>query len=614
MMARVILMIFSFWICQVVAEKPVQPIPVDQAFSVSAKLFGMDTLVVTWKITPGYYLYRDRIHFSVEPPSSLGQLIFPQGIFKEDNILGKYQVYADGVTISVPIIQPDLDNTRLKVSYQGCAQDGYCYPPTTKNIQAHFTQGMVNVVAETAAESPPSVSLPVLTAHVKIDSVQNEQQQPFIQALKNQSLLAMALTFLGFGILLAFTPCVLPMLPILSGIILGHKEHLTTGKAFRLSVVYVLSMAVTYAVAGVLVGTLGGSIQSAFQKPWIIVLFSLFFVALALSFFGFYQIRMPARLEEKLSSLSRQQKGGSYWGVAIMGCLATLIVSPCVTPALVGVLSYIAREGNPWLGGIALLMLGIGMGLPLLIVGTTGGKLLPKAGRWMQTLEQCFGVLFLGLAIWMLDRILPGSLTMLLWSALLIISAIYLGAFAPYSHQGWHKLWKGLGLITFSYGILMLVGVAQGSINPLKPLEFLNYSREVNASDVSNKMTDPFTRIQSDQVQSMLAQAALEHRPVVLDFYADWCVSCKEMEQTTFKEPKVIHALKNTRALQVDVTAHDVRDKNLMQTFQVIAPPTLLFFNAEGQWLSDLTLVGKVEADKLIDKIHTLMTFQDVKI
>lgn len=572
------------------------PLPIDQAFSLSAKLFGNDTVVFSWKIAPNHYLYKERFAFKVIQPAhaSIGTIILPSGEPHEDEIFGKYEAYRDNVTIPVPIIGSNPQKTILAVSYQGCSADGYCYPPVMQKFNINFAAGTLAVIPEPAAAAPAPV----------LSSAANSQTQHYISLLTDAHLITILLAFLGFGILLSFTPCVLPMLPILSGIILGHKENMTSYKAFWLSLTYVLSMAITYAIAGILVGFVGRSVQTLFQQPWLLILSSLIFVLLALSFFGFYQLKLPNKLEDFLANLSRKQTGGKYIGVAIMGCLATLIVSPCVTPALVGVLGYIGKTGNATLGGLALFFMGLGMGIPLIFVGTAGGKLLPKAGHWMETLEACFGVLFLGMAILMLDRILPPIVTMILWAALLIISAIYMGALSKTPASGWGKLWKGSGLIFLIYGGLLLVGAAQGNTNVFQPLT--NFSAATAATSSQHTL---FTRIDNAyQLQKSIALAKAQGKPIMLDFYADWCIACKEMEQTTFKDPTVTKLLStHFVTLQIDITQNNAQDKKFMQQFGVIAPPTLIFINAEGKWLKNLTLVGKMNAADLLTHLKNIL-------
>lgn len=575
-----ILILCSIWLLSlsvpVFAEnKSIHPLPIDKAFTLSAGLFGNDTVLLTWQIAPNHHLYRDRFKFHATAPAAaaIGKIILPQGELKEDKVFGKFQVYEQKITLPVPITNSDPADSQFTVSYQGCSGEGYCYPPTTRLVTANFNQRSVTI-------SDPQAT--------------SAQEDSYISLLANQNIFLLILAFMGMGVLLAFTPCVLPMIPILSGIIVGHQKTITTSKAFLLSLIYVLSMAITYAIAGVLVSLAGSSVQAFFQNPWVLIAFSMLFVLLALSFFGVYQIKLPAKFEEKISNVSRNHDGGHYLGVAIMGCLATLILSPCVTPALVGVLGYIAHRGNPAIGGIALFSLGFGMGLPLLAVGLAGGKLLPKAGAWMNTIRSIFGVFFIAIAIWIISRIVPGPLSLALWAALLIICAIYMGAFSTIKDQGWAKTWKGLGLTAFIYGILMLTGAAQGNSNPFHPIP----------SNKAEKSTPiQYTIHNSDEFQQLWTQAKMQNKPILLDFYANWCMSCHEMDQTTFKDPAVKQALSQFVVIRADITENNQPVKKLMQQFGVIAPPTLIFFNHKGQLQPNLTLVGLVSPKELLKNV-----------
>lgn len=555
-----------------------QPLPIDQAFDLSAALFGNDTVLLTWTIAPKHYLYRERIKFSLDQPqaASVGSIILPPGLTKTDEVIGKYQVYKEKITIPVPIINADPQNTVFTVHYQGCSAEGYCYPPTQRQIAANFKQASVQI-------QNPEDEKPAVTGSL--------QEQRYIHLLKDKNIFSLILAFIGIGVLLSFTPCVLPMLPILSGIIAGQTS-ITTKKAFRLSLVYTLSMALTYAAAGMLIGYIGASIQSFFQQSWVLIIFSLLFVAMALSFFGFYQIKLPAHFEEKIAHFSRGHDGGSYIGVALMGCFATLILSPCVTPALIGILSFIGEKGNPLLGAIALFSLGLGMGLPLLLIGTAGGKLLPKAGAWMNTIRSVFGVLFIAMAILTLSKILPGSMSLTLWACLLIICAIFLGAFST-AKSGWAKAWKGFGLICFTYGILMLTGAAQGNSDPFQPIAMAATSRTSFPSFV-------IVRNQS-QLDQALNQARLQNKPVFLDFYADWCMSCQALDRTTFKNPAVQAELTNFVAIRANITSNNDDIRAMMREFNVVAPPTLLFFNRQGRLIPRFTLVGTVNPPELLN-------------
>ncbi len=586
-----------------------QPMPVDQAFVASAKLFGNDTVVMQWQIAPGHYLYRDRFHIQVTQPTnaSIGAILYPPSQTKYDDLMGDYEIYANVLSLPIPIIHPDPHNTQLIVSYQGCSEDGYCYPPTSQHVQINFTNGVLTL----AATSPPASASSTLTT--RPTPAVNTQQLPFFNLLNDQHVATLLLAFLGFGILLSFTPCVLPMIPILSGIIIGHQKTIMAGKTFRLSLVYVLSMAVTYAIAGMLVGWMGGSIQALFQQTWVIVLFSVLFVVLALAFFGVYSLRLPAKLEERLAAISRHQKSGHYLGVAVMGCVATLIVSPCVTPALVGVLGYIAQTGNAALGGAALFALGLGMGLPLLAIGVAGARLLPRAGAWMTLLEHLFGVLFLAMAIWMLSRVIPAPITLLLWATLLIGSSVYMGALSTPTHS-WGKLWKGLGLVLLVYGVVLIIGSAQGNSNPLRPL---NSSNSVNQPGYTTSVApienlgvkNPGVKnpgVKNLRVKNLaeanaaIQKASASQQPIFMDFYADWCISCQVMERTVFQDSAVQAAMAQFSVIQADVTANNASSRALMQHFQVVAPPTFLVFDKQGQPLTTLTRVGEMSTPEFL--------------
>jgi thiol:disulfide interchange protein DsbD len=567
------------------APQQPDPLPVDQAFVMSVKLFGDDTVVVDWKMAPQHYLYRDRFHFKILQPAGkeIGHVISPAGEMKYDPLLGNYEVYRDRISLSVPLINPDLNNTVLQISYQGCSEQGYCYPPTSHKVQINFADRGIRNIPDTDESAPASS----LTA--------SSQQQGFIHLIKGHHLPMVLLTFFGLGVLLSLTPCVLPMVPILSGIIIGHEKTVLRGKAFRLSLVYVLSMAITYAAGGVLAGWAGNSIQVLFQQTWLLVLSSVVFALLALSFFGLYSLRLPAKFEERISHLIGHQHKGHYAGVAIMGCLATLIVSPCVSPALVGVLGYIGQTGDALIGGVSLFSMGLGMGLPLLIVGLLGRQFLPKAGPWMKSVEYIFGVIFLGMAIWMLSRVVPASITLLLWGILAVIVGIYLGALSRNIQPSWKKLWQGLGLILLVYGILMLIGAAKGNSDPLQPLT----SPSSHAADASSVTTVKTLA----ELQAVLAHTPL-NKPVLVDFYADWCISCKLMEQKVYLDPAVQKELSHFTVIKADVTANDAASKELMRYYNIIAPPTFLVFDRNAQLQPNLIQTGEMDAAEFIDYLQ----------
>jgi thiol:disulfide interchange protein DsbD len=559
------------------APQQPDPLPADQAFRMSVKLFGDDTVVVDWKMAPHHYLYRDRIHFKILQPTGkeIGHVISPPGEMKYDPLLGNYEVYRDRVSLTVPLINPDIYHTILEISYQGCSEQGYCYPPVSYKIGINFSGRGIGYIPD--LDQTPLSSL---TA--------SSQQQGFIHLITGHHLPVVLLLFFGFGVLLSLTPCVLPMVPILSGIILGHEKTVLRGKAFRLSLVYVLSMAITYAAGGVLAGWAGSSMQVLFQQTWLLVLSSVIFALLALSFFGLYSLKLPAKFEERISHLIGHQHKGHYAGVAIMGCLATLIVSPCVSPALVGILGYIGQTGDALTGGISLFAMGLGMGVPLLIVGLLGRQFLPKAGPWMKSVEYIFGVIFLGMAIWMLSRVVPASITLLLWGILAIIVGVYVGALSRNIQAGWKKLWQGLGLILVVYGVLMLIGAAKGNGNPLQPLASPNH--HVAAAKTSSIITIKTLA----ELQEVLAHTPLS-KPVLVDFYADWCVSCKSMEWNVYSLYAVQQALSRFTLIRADITADGTARQELMRSYNVIAPPTFLVFDRNAQLQPNLTRTGEMD-------------------
>jgi thioredoxin:protein disulfide reductase len=429
------------------------------------------------------------------------------------------------------------------------------------------------------------------------------EQDRIASVLANSGIWVIVAAFFGFGLLLAFTPCVFPMIPILSGIIAGQGPNITTRKAFVLSLVYVLAMALTYTVVGVLAGLFGANLQAAFQNPWVLTSFALIFVLLALSMFGFYELQLPSSLQSKLAEISNKQEGGTLIGVAIMGLLSALIVGPCVAPPLFGALIYISQTGDAVLGGVALFALSMGMGAPLIAIGTSAGKLLPRAGAWMDAVKAVFGVTLLGVAIFMLERILPPAVAMLLWGLLLICSAVYMGALSqlPQGASGWSKLWKGIGVFLLIYGALMLLGAAAGGKDTVQPLRGLAVGGAGGGVAEAS-----FTRVKTvEDLDREVAKAGVLGKPVMLDFYADWCVTCKELERYTFSDPTVIAEMSRFVLLKADVTANDAEDQALMQgRFGIPGPPAILFFDTTGNELKGYRLVGFKSADAFVEHLR----------
>jgi thiol:disulfide interchange protein DsbD len=565
----------------------------EQAFPFDVVAVDGNTLIARWNITPGHYLYKDKFSFSLEDSEgiTLGQPQLPKGEEKEDEFFGRIEVYHHPIEVTLPLLRENLDATEvtLKVKFQGCADIGICYPPQKKSLTVALPAGLA------AGSAVSSVNSSITPIKISKPAAPVSEQDSLAASLANGNIFTTIALFFGMGLLLAFTPCVFPMIPILSSIIVGQGKGLTTRRAFTLSLVYVLAMALTYTVAGVIAGLFGANLQAAFQNPWILSSFAAVFVALSFSMFGFFELQLPSALQSKLAEVSNQQQGGTLAGVAIMGLLSALIVGPCVAPPLMGALIYIGQTGDALLGGLALFALSMGMGAPLLAIGVSAGKFLPRAGGWMDSVKAVFGVMLLAVAIWMLERILPADITMLLWALLAIISAIYMGAIDAIREgsSGWYKLWKGLGLVLLIYGALMLTGLAAGSTDPLQPLRSLNLS----SSGTTSQQTLQFKKVKTvADLEREVAAASSAGKTVILDFYADWCVSCKEFEKYVFSNPQVLAALSNTVSLQADVTDNDEADQQLLKQFRLIGPPGIIFYNRAGKEQKDYRVVGYMDA------------------
>jgi thiol:disulfide interchange protein DsbD len=560
-------------------------LPAEQAFQFFAVVNEAGKLKVSWEIAPGYYLYREKIslELSNSTGSRLGDYSIPRGIAQHDEVFGQVEIFHDQLSFELPVLrtQPTAQTVTLLANFQGCADRGVCYPPMSQKIALELPESAI-----TEALATPLLS----------------EQDQVVTALKQDSLAMTLLSFFGFGLLLSLTPCIFPMIPILSGIIVGHGNHITTARAFLLSLSYVIASALTYTAFGILAALFGGNLQTTFQQPWIIGLFSSIFILLSLSMFGFYELEIPNVLKTKLHNSSIRHRDGSLWGAAIMGALSSLIVGPCVAAPLAGALIYIGQTGNALLGGSALFAMGLGMGVPLLLLGASAGKLLPKAGTWLYATKAVFGVIMLAVAVWMLSRILAPTIIILLWSMLLILPAIYLKAIDPLPEacSGWHKLWKGIGIIMLAYGLLLLIGFSMGNNNPLKPLQGFG----VNKAQAAEQGLI-FKRVASlTALETEIQQASAKHQSVMLDFYADWCISCKEMEAYTFTDPKVKQALTNVVLLQADVTNNNTDDQALLAKYNLIGPPAILFFGVEGKESTAYRVIGYQDAETFIKTLQ----------
>ena len=587
-------------------------LPPDIAFVPSVGTQVNDTLPVRFAIEEGYYLYKDKISATLidADGAQIRQVSLQKGKLKDDAYFGRVEVFRNSTeaTLLLENISKTTSAT-LSVNYQGCADIGVCFPPQTTTLPV----SLLPVAAiSTSAAAPIKIAEAKTVAAVSNTSVSStavpqSEQDRLASTLSTSSIWIIIATFFGLGLLLAFTPCVFPMVPILSSLIVGQGDSITTKKAFALSLTYVLAMALTYTIAGVIVGLSGENIQVWFQNPWVLSGFALLFVLLSLSMFGFYELQMPNAIQQKLNGLSNNAEGGTFIGAGIMGFLSALIVGPCVTAPLVGALIFIANTGDALVGGAALFALSMGMGAPLLIIGASCGKLLPKSGAWMNATKAVFGVLLLALAIWMLSRIMPASITMALSATLLIVSGIYLGATDALSPgvSGWRKLSKGMGLVVLVYGMTLLVGAVSGGHSLLKPLQGMFAAGGSGGSDSSGNSDSAhagelaFQRIRSvDELQQVVASAAQNQQTVMLDFYADWCISCKEMEAFTFTDQGVQQRLKNTVLIQADVTENNSDDKALLKKFGLFGPPGIIFYAPDGTEIEPARMVGFMSADK----------------
>jgi len=566
-------------------------LPVDEAFKPILIPVDGNTVEVTFQVTPGYYLYKDKISVSTLSENvQLGKLALPTGKSKFDEFFGESEVYAEDVFATLPLARatPEAMTLELEVNFQGCAEGGLCYPPTTRVV----TTQLPKATAVTDLASLPSRNEPV------------SEQGKLAQVITGSSIWVTIGVFFVAGLGLAFTPCVLPMVPILSGIIAGEGDNVSPTRGFTLAFSYVMGMALVYTGAGVAAAAAGLQLQATFNQPWVLILFSALFVVLSFGMFGAFELQMPSSVQSKLSGVSGNQKSGTMIGAFIMGSLSALVVTACVAPALIAALTVMAQTGDMLRGGTALFAMSLGMGAPLLAVGAAQGKLLPKAGGWMVAVKGAFGFMFLGLAVWMLSRILPGGVTLALWAALVFMTGVFMGGLTSLASDSSiaQKLGKGFGLLAILYGLLLFLGALTGGSNPMKPLATVNFGSGVMLAEESHL---EFQRIKSvGDLDREIASAAAAGKTAMLDFYADWCVSCIEMEEYTFTDAGVQAALADTVLLQADVTANDELDQELLQHFGVFGPPTIIFFGTDGQQRHGYEVVGYMKAKDFTDHLQ----------
>ena len=590
-------------------------LPPDQAFGLDVSASDAHTLLANFRIAPEYYLYRDKISFKVKSGSAkISNLKMPKGDLKNDPNFGDMMVFHQSFQAEVTLINNNTtpQNIVLEASYQGCSDNGLCYPPIVKEIKLLLpaavstkssapnlpkTPTPLIAAVQTESNTVPAIATPAISSSARGN--EPSENSKIAQVFKEKNFWLVVAFFFGAGLLLALTPCVLPMIPILSGIIVGRGHHITKMHGFLLSLAYVLGMAVTYAAVGVAAGLSGSLLSVALQTPLVLGSFAAVFVLLSLSMFGFYELQLPSALQSKLTGTSNKLHGGHLSGVFAMGALSAIIVSPCVAAPMAGALLYIGQTGDAVLGGVALFALAIGMGVPLLLLGASAGALLPKVGAWMNAIKNIFGVMMLAVAIWLISSLLPLTVVMLLWAALLILSAVYLHALdaLPHNIGGWHKLGKGIGIIVLLLGVSLLIGALSGARDILRPLGALGGGQVITQSTQLK-----FERVKNiAELDARIAQ--VPGKTVMLYFYADWCVSCKELESITFADARVQAQLKNTLLLKVDMTAINEHDKALMQRYQLFGPPAMVFFNHEGKELADHRVIGYQNAEQFLESI-----------
>ena len=603
-------------------------LPPDQAFKLTIKVRSANTLIAEFEPAENYYLYKDKIAFE---PKSAGTLIekisLPQGKMKNDPTFGQTEVYYKPFQAVISLKREISAATQLSIAatYQGCNEPiGVCYAPIDKLIK--LTLPVAKSVAGALADSisndataatdfiktkqtdPKSELLALPDSRRSIESESKKIGKMF----EGGNFWLILASFFGIGLLLSFTPCVFPMFPILSGIIVNSGENLTKSHGFILALAYVMGMSLTYSAAGVAAGLSGAMLSVALQNAWVLGGFALVFVALSLSMFGFYELQLPSSIQSKLSKETGHLRGGHLASVFGMGALSALIIGPCVAAPLAGALLYISQTRDVVLGAAALFSMALGMGVPLLILGASAGAFLPKAGPWMESVKRFFGVLLLGVAIWLVSPVIPTAIHMLMWAALLIISAIYLNAIdsLPTGSSGFRKLLKGIGIISLLLGIALLAGVLSGSRDILQPLAKINLTsisgNNTNKINIIESEHLPFERVSSlPELNKRIAES--QNKYVMLDFYADWCISCKEMERFTFTDPEVKNRLGDVVLLQVDVTEGTADDEALLKYFKLFGPPGILFFDPSGREIYDARTIGYQNKEEFIAILNAVL-------
>jgi thiol:disulfide interchange protein DsbD len=572
------------------------PLPADQAFAISAQQYN-DKIEVMWTIADDYYLYQDKLVFTTSNNQPLEQVLLPPAVIKQDPVFGTTKVYYRQLRVTGALPSSNTAATHLTIHYQGCWTGGVCYPP------------QITTIALTATNTVTADSQSLSLGATDWSKTSSTNANWFIQNLENTSIATLLVIFLLAGLALAFTPCVLPMVPILSSIIVGLNPKPGPTKSFLLSFIYVLSMAATYSVAGLVAGLSGANVQIALQHPAVIGTTATLFVLFSVAMFGWINVQIPQAIQNKINAISNNQLGGQYTGVAVMGILSALVVGPCVAAPLAGALLFIAQTGDAATGGLALFAMGFGMGLPLLLVGTSASKWIPKTGPWMHRIKVGFGFLMLLMALWMTDRVWP-ELTLLLVALIAIVMALVLAL---------HHRWKPpletmagavisytLAMFLGLYGTVLAVGQLAGTGTLLQPLGSLVATESEDMSQAVPRSLN-FSKVLPQEVAALLRQAKLDKQPVMLDFYADWCISCKELDSFVFTDSRVQLALSDFKVIKVDVTVNSPAAQQLMQSMNLVGPPALVFYNAKGQVNAE-TVIGVPAIDDLVKLVHQVNT------
>ncbi len=571
---------------------------VAQAFKGSASVADEHTVALRLEVAPAYHLYRERMAVTAVGGTApaLGPVDFPRGKVQFDENFSKNVELLQGVVaIRVPVVANE-GPLRLQVRYQGCADEGLCYPPQTASVAVDLAQGRIRQVRWANEDETPTVMTDAPRAAAVAASaasvIPEGDGERIERALRSGSLFSIAVVFLLAGLLLSFTPCVLPMVPILSSIIVGQGVPVSRSRGFTLALAYALGMALVYTGFGVMAGLAGEGLAAALQNPWVLGGFALTLAALSLSMFGVFELQMPGFIQTHLSQASTKMPGGRFLGVFVMGGLSALVVGPCVAAPLAGALVFISQTRDVAIGGLALFSLAMGMSVPLLLVGLSAGSLLPRTGGWMNHVKTFFGLLLLAVALWLVSPVLPAWVLMLIIGAALLMGAVYLKLFDRIAGErsGRHRFAQGLGLVLAVLGAAQVVGALSGGSDPLQPLGHLARRGDATVPIAATPARASFTRVRNTAELDQVLQTV--GRPVMLDFYADWCVACKEMEHLTFHDPAIAARLSGAVLLQADVTANNADDKALMKRFGLFGPPGILFFDPQGREQSTARVVG----------------------